>query len=176
MNESLTETELAERAGVTPGFVRRLGDLGIIVPVEGGEDYPASDARRVRVAQACDRAGLPLDGIGKAVAEGRLSFAFLEASQYEWAGFSGKTYRQVCDELGLSMGLVRGIHQALGWAPPDEGDIVREDDLQTGHVVGSEAVLKAMGPAGVLRDVAADGAHNLAGGVRRIEVSRGHGA
>ena len=130
MNESLTETELAERAGVTPGFVRRLGDLGIIVPVEGGEDYPASDARRVRVAQACDRAGLPLDGIGKAVAEGRLSFAFLEASQYEWAGFSGKTYRQVCDELGLSMGLVRGIHQALGWAPPDEGDIVREDDLQ----------------------------------------------
>ena len=130
MNESLTETELAERAGVTPGFVRRLGDLGIIVPVEGGEDYPASDARRVRVAQACDRAGLPLDGIGKAVAEGRLSFAFLEASQYEWAGFSGKTYRQVCDELGLSMGLVRGIHQALGWAPPDEGDIVREDDLE----------------------------------------------
>jgi len=130
VNESLTETELAERAGVTPGFVRRLGDLGIIVPVEGGEDYPASDARRVRVAQACDRAGLPLDGIGKAVAEGRLSFAFLEASQYEWAGFSGKTYRQVCDELGLSMGLVRGIHQALGWAPPDEGDIVREDDLE----------------------------------------------
>ena len=130
MNESLTETELAERAGVTPGFVRRLGDLGIIVPAEGGEGYPASDARRVRVAQACDRAGLPLDGIGKAVAEGRLSFAFLEASQYEWAGFSGKTYRQVCDELGLSMGLVRGIHQALGWAPPDEGDIVREDDLE----------------------------------------------
>ena len=130
MNESLTETELAERAGVTPGFVRRLGVLGIIVPAEGGEGYPASDARRVRVAQACDRAGLPLDGIGKAVAEGRLSFAFLEASQYEWAGFSGKTYRQVCDELGLSMGLVRGIHQALGWAPPDEGDIVREDDLQ----------------------------------------------
>jgi len=130
VNESLTETELAERAGVTPGFVRRLGDLGIIVPVEGGQGYPASDARRVRVAQACDRAGLPLDGIGKAVAEGRLSFAFLEASQYEWAGFSGKTYRQVCDELGLSMGLVRGIHQALGWAPPDEGDIVREDDLE----------------------------------------------
>lgn len=130
MDERLTETELAERAGVTPGFVRRLGDLGIIVPAEGGQGYPASDARRVRVAQACDRAGLPLDGIGKAVAEGRLSFAFLEASQYEWAGFSGKTYRQVCDELGLSMGLVRGIHQALGWAPPDEGDIVREDDLE----------------------------------------------
>jgi adenylate cyclase len=130
VDERLTETELAERAGVTPGFVRRLGDLGIIVPAEGSAGYPASDARRVRVAQACDRAGLPLDGIGKAVAEGRLSFAFLEASQYEWAGFSGKTYRQVCDELGLSMGLVRGIHQALGWAPPDEGDIVREDDLE----------------------------------------------
>lgn len=130
MTESLTEKDLAELAGVTPAFVRRLADLGVIVPAKGGERYPASDARRVRVAQACDRAGLPLDGIGKAIAEGRLSFAFLEASQYEWAGYSGKTYRQVCDELGLSMDLVRGIHQSLGWAPPDEGDIVREDDLE----------------------------------------------
>jgi adenylate cyclase len=82
------------------------------------------------VAQACDRAGLPLEGIGKAIAEGRLSLAFLEASQYEWAGYSGKTYRQVCDELGLSMEMVRGVHQSLGWAPPEEGDIVREDDLE----------------------------------------------
>lgn len=130
MNERLTEEELAERAGVTPDFVRRLGDLGIIVSAGGGEGYSASDTRRVRVAQACDRAGLPLDGMGKAIGEGRLSFAFLEASQYEWAGYSGKTYRQVCDELGLSMHLVRGIHQALGGAPPDEGDIVREDDLE----------------------------------------------
>jgi DNA-binding transcriptional MerR regulator len=100
VNESLTEKELAERAGVTPDFVHRLGDLGIIVSAEGGEGYPASDARRVRVAQACERAGLPLDGMGKAMGEGRLSFAFLEASQYEWAGYSGKTYRQVFDELG----------------------------------------------------------------------------
>jgi adenylate cyclase len=130
VNERLTEEELAERAGVTPDFVRRLGDLGIIVSAGGGEGYSASDTRRVRVAQACDRAGLPLDGMGKAIGEGRLSFAFLEASQYEWAGYSGKTYRQVCDELGLSMHLVRGIHQALGGAPPDEGDIVREDDLE----------------------------------------------
>ena len=83
MDESLTEEELAERAGVTSDFVRRLDDLGIIVSAEGGEGYPDSDARRVRVAQACDRAGLPLDGIGKAIADGRLSFAFLEASQYE---------------------------------------------------------------------------------------------
>jgi adenylate cyclase len=130
VDESLTEEELAERAGVTSDFVRRLDDLGIIVSAEGGEGYPDSDARRVRVAQACDRAGLPLDGIGKAIADGRLSFAFLEASQYEWSRYSGKTYRQVCDELGLSMHLVRGIHQALGWAPPDEGDIAREDDLE----------------------------------------------
>jgi hypothetical protein len=57
-----------------------MGDLGIIVSAEGGDGHPASDVRRVRVAQACDRAELPLDGIGKTIAEGRLSFAFLEAS------------------------------------------------------------------------------------------------
>jgi class 3 adenylate cyclase len=44
VDESLTEGELAERAGVTSEFVRRLGDLGIIVSAEGGEHYPASDA------------------------------------------------------------------------------------------------------------------------------------
>jgi adenylate cyclase len=130
VEESLTEEDLAERAGVASDIVRRLGDLGVIVSAEGGEVHPVSDVRKVRVAQACDRAGLPLEGIGKAIAEGRLSFAFLQASQYECSGYSGKTYRQVCDELGLSMHLARGIHQALGWAPPDESDVVREDDLE----------------------------------------------
>jgi len=115
VHERLTEKELAEGAGVAPALVRRLADLGI-VPGEDGEGFPASDARRVRVAQACDRAGLPLDGIAKAIAEGRLSLAFLDAAQYEWAGHSGKTYWQACDEFGLSMDLVRGVHQALGSA------------------------------------------------------------
>ena len=150
VNERLTERDLAERAGVTPAFVRRLADLGIIVSAEDGQGFPPSDARRVRVAQACDRGGLPLDGIGKAIAEGRLSLAFLDAAQYEWAGYSGKTYRQACDEFGLSMDLVRGVHQALGQAPPDEGDIVREDDLEFMPVLAT-SVAAGIGEDAIIR-------------------------
>jgi adenylate cyclase len=150
LHERLTEKDLAERAGATPAFVRRLADLGIIVPAEDGEGFPASDARRARVAQACDRAGLPLDGIAKAIAEGRLSLAFLDAAQYEWAGYSGKTYRQACDEFGLSMDLVRGVHQALGQAPPDEGDIVREDDLEFMPVLAT-SVAAGIGEDAIIR-------------------------
>ena len=130
MEERLSQRELAERAGVDPGLVRQLVDLGVLLPGEEGEGFAASDTRRVRLAAACDRAGLPLDGIGKAVAEGRLSFAFLDSPQYAWPGYSAKTYRQACDELGLSMDLVRAVHEALGLAPPVPEDPVREDDLE----------------------------------------------
>ena len=71
MVDRLSEQELAARSGVDPGLVRRVVDLGILLPREEGEVFAASDARRVRLAAACDRAGLPLDGIGEAVAEGR---------------------------------------------------------------------------------------------------------
>ena len=45
----------------------------------------------------------------------------------------------------------------------------RRDDLQAGDVVHGEPVLQAVRPAGVLRHVAADRAHHLAGRVGRVE-------
>jgi hypothetical protein len=50
----------------------------------------------VRLAEACERAGLPMEGIASVIRAGRLSFAFLEASAYRrWALRSARTYRQV---------------------------------------------------------------------------------
>ncbi len=46
---------------------------------------------------------------------------------------------------------------------------VGEDDLHPGDVVDGEAVLEAVGAAGVLGDVAADRADLLARGVGRVE-------
>ncbi len=48
---------------------------------------------------------------------------------------------------------------------------VGQHHLQPGDVVGGEAVLQAVGAAGVLRHVAADRADLLAGGVRRVVVA-----
>ena len=75
---SFTGAELAARARVGPELVDRLVELGILAPAEGQAPYGLGDVRRVRLADACRRAGLSLEGIGEAIAAGRLSFAFLD--------------------------------------------------------------------------------------------------
>ena len=58
-------------------------------------------------------------------------------------------------------------------APPSSTTVsVGEHDLDPGHVVRREPVLEAVRAARVLRDVAADRAHDLARRVGRIEVRR----
>ena len=49
---------------------------------------------RVRLAAACETAGLPLDGISAAIRAGLLSFSFLDAAPYErWALRAGARRR-----------------------------------------------------------------------------------
>jgi adenylate cyclase len=84
---------------------------------------------RVRLAMACDRAGLPLDAIGKAIVENRLSFSFMDLPQYGFARFTGTTYGQVADERGISMDILRKLNEAQGFGPPEPADAVREDDV-----------------------------------------------
>ena len=47
---------------------------------------------------------------------------------------------------------------------------VREDDFEAEDVRGGEAVLEAVRAAGVFRDVAADGADGLRGGIGGVEI------
>jgi hypothetical protein len=52
--------------------------------------------QKVRLATACERAGLPMEGIASAIRAGRLSVAFLEAAPFRrWTVRSTRTYRQV---------------------------------------------------------------------------------
>ena len=95
----LTAADLAGRAGVAEAEIGRLVDLGILVPRDGPAPFLTIDLRKVRLAAACERAGLPMDAIAAAIRTGRLSFAFLEAAPYHrWAAPSSLTYRQVSEE------------------------------------------------------------------------------
>jgi len=125
----ISASRLAELAGAPAGFVERAAELGIVEAGEAGRAFRTADVGRIRLAMACDRAGLPLDGIGKAVAEGRLSFAFMDLPQYGFARFTGTTYRQVADERGIPVEVLRNLHEAQGFARPEPTDVVREDDL-----------------------------------------------
>src|ERR687892_2914347 len=96
---TLSAAGLADLAGVTEAEVARLVELGVLVARDGVGPFLEADVQKVRLATACEQAGLPMDQIAAAIRAGRLSFAFLEASPYRrWALRSARTYRQVSQE------------------------------------------------------------------------------
>ena len=129
--EALTGAQLAELAGVSEAEIGRMVDLGVLVAREAAAPFLTVDLRKIRLALACERAGLPMDGIAAAIRAGRLSFAFLEASPYHrWAVPSDRTYRQVSEETGVPLDVLRETLESMGfaWTSPDEA--MREDELE----------------------------------------------
>src|SRR5215217_7200077 len=116
--KELSASGLADLAGVTEPEVERLVELGILVPRDGAGPFRETDVQKIRLATACERAGLPMAGIAAAIRAGRLSFAFLEAAPYRrWAVRSTRTYRQVSQETGVPLELLGGALEAMGFAP-----------------------------------------------------------
>ena len=129
MEESSFSTgELAARAQVAPELVDRLVELEILAPAGDEAAYGLGDVRRVRLADACRRTGLSLEGIGEAIAAGRLSFAFLDLVSLAGRPRTGTTYEQLCAELELPMALVQRIHEASGLGRPQPGDPIHSLD------------------------------------------------
>ena len=127
----LSASELADRAGVTEAEVQRLVELGILVARDGDQPFLAADAQKVRLATACEQAGLPMEGIAAAIRDGRLSFGFLEAPPFRrWAVRSGRTYRQVSQETRIPLELLGSFLEAIGFARMAPDELIREDELE----------------------------------------------
>jgi adenylate cyclase len=128
---ALSASELADLAGVTGAEVERAVGLGLVVARDGDGPFRESDVQKVRLAVACERAGLPMDAIAAAVRAGRLSFAFLEASPYRrWALRSPRTYRQVSQETGVPLDTLGSVLEAMGFARMEPDERIREDELE----------------------------------------------
>jgi class 3 adenylate cyclase len=120
---------LAERAGVDAAVIDRLVDLGIVTPLEG-DAYTVGDARRIRVAESLERAGLPLEALGEAMRRGHLSLDFVDQRSYDrFAAFADVTFRQLSDRTGVPLELLLVIREAMGSAHADPDDPVRENEL-----------------------------------------------
>src|SRR2546430_10011304 len=74
--------EVARRAGVDPGYVDRLVELGILRPGAGGA-FSQGDARRARWVHGLERSGVPPDRMAAAVRDGALSFSFRDPSAFD---------------------------------------------------------------------------------------------
>src|SRR6266508_554838 len=127
----LSASELADLAGVTEAEVQRLVHLGILAARHGAGPFLETDAQKVRLATACEQAGLPMSGIAAAIQQGRLSFAFLEAAPYRrWAVRSAQTYRQISQETGVPPELLGSFLEAMGFARMAPEELIREDELE----------------------------------------------
>jgi adenylate cyclase len=129
--KGLSAAGLADLAGVTEAEVQRLVELGILVARDGVGPFLEADVQKVRLATACEQAGLPMAGIAAAIRAGRLSFAFLEAAVYRrWAVRSGRTYRQVSQDTGVPLELLGSALEAIGFARMAPDELIREDELE----------------------------------------------
>jgi adenylate cyclase len=129
--KGLSAAELADLAGVAEGEVGRLADLGILAAREGTGPFLEADVPKVRLAVACERAGLPMEGIVSAIRAGRLSFAFLEGTPFRrWAVRSGRTYRQVSQDTGIPLETLGAVLEQMGFAREGPDEPMREDELE----------------------------------------------
>lgn len=111
----------ADRAGVEPGQIVRLAELGISAP-DDDVGYTDADLRRVQVVRALERAGLELEGLADLLREG---------SEAEWWRSEVQTLLpargEPADELGrrsaeISPRLSRATDRAPGGDLPCAAD------------------------------------------------------
>ena len=131
----LSKQDVADRAGVDPGYVDRLVELGILKP-GSGDIYSPGDVRRARWVQSFERAQVPLEGMATAVRDGALSFSYLDATALDrFAGVSRTTFLELSERTGVPMELLQVVREAHGFAEPMPDDHVREDELAVGPAI-----------------------------------------
>ncbi|HEY4426764.1 MAG TPA: adenylate cyclase regulatory domain-containing protein [Solirubrobacteraceae bacterium] len=121
----LTLAQVALRAGVSPGTVRRWVAMGL-VPGHDGRWTPAA-AAYVRVIARLRARGHPLVEIKQASDSGRLAVGpienLLSSSEPRYS------LKEASRESGLEPGLIRQIYDTMGLSP-DLLEAISEEDLQ----------------------------------------------
>ena len=143
--------EVAERASVPEGFVRRLVALGALPAEEAG--LGPREVRRARLLYAWAQAGLSVERIVELVERRALSLRFLDAPVMTTPERLDRSYQQLAADRGVPLALLRAFHQALGFASPEPGDRAGEDDVTMlevtdlfhGAGVGDGAILRLLG-------------------------------
>jgi adenylate cyclase len=128
--DGISEREVAERAGVEPGYVTRLVGVGVLMP-DGDGTFTEGDVRRARLYQGLERTGLPLEAMREALDAGKLSFGWLDNPLYDLiAPLSSRSFQDVSVDTGIPLELLRVLREAFGFALPDPDDRMREDELR----------------------------------------------
>ena len=141
MATTYSRAEAAARTGVAIEHLTRMIEMRIVKPGEGDRFTPG-DVRRAELVKSLEAAGIPLEGLSSAIAQGALSLEFLDAPVYErFSLLSDETFQQLSDRTGVPINLMTLIREVAGSAVPDPGDHVREEEMAVAAFV--EAQVKA---------------------------------
>ncbi|HEU4571807.1 MAG TPA: adenylate/guanylate cyclase domain-containing protein [Candidatus Limnocylindrales bacterium] len=133
----LTPDELAASGRVDPDRVRVLVDARALEPGDDGL-FDAGDVHWLRLLVGFEDAGVPIAALGAARDAGLVSFKYYHRLHVPPAALSGRTLRELTEELGDAGAYVERLFAALGVAQP-------EPDAPLG--VDDEAVLRGLAPA-----------------------------
>lgn len=125
--QPLSLQQVADRAGVDQEYIRRLIELGALHREEDG--YEQRDVHLVALLHAWEEAGLSPPSILTAVENGVLTLDFLKTPAWNLPEPLAQTYHEFADEQEIPLHLLRAVHEAIGFAPPDPDDRVRPDDV-----------------------------------------------
>lgn len=126
---SLTEEEVARRAGTTRERVRELVELEILARgPDADAPFRGGDALRVQLVEELAAYGIPPTRVAAAIASGALSLSYLD-----WfpdpSPRSSRTHQELCNELEIPFRLLDRIYAGFGLPRPQPDDRVREEDL-----------------------------------------------
>src|SRR6266511_4576238 len=167
--------EVARSAGVDPGYIGRLTELGILRPGPGGA-FSHGDARRARWVHSLEEAGVPLDEMAAAVREGALSFSFLDAAAFDrFTEVSSTTFKELSARTGIPLDHLKVIREAVGFAEPrlEEADGL-PDHLEKVQRDARPCAQFFEGRAADLREPIERGRIQEGEGKRSLSDGRGH--
>jgi adenylate cyclase len=144
----LSWKELAQRTGATAERLRYLAEIGVLEPRGGDLPVRSSDILRVRAVAALEASGVALDEVAKALAEGQLSFGYLDYVAQP-PPVVEQTHVELCAELGVAWDALERFYLAFGLPQPHPDEQVREDDAAVQR--GLKILLESIDEADVLQ-------------------------
>lgn len=159
---SLSEAQVAERAGTTRERVREMVELGIIACGPDPEaPFRSGDAMRIQLVEELVGFGIPMPRISEAMSSGALSLSYLDFYP-DPPPRSSRSHGELCAAAGIPFELLDRIYAGFGLARPQPGEIAREEDAE---IIAGIPILftSGLGEAEVLRAARVWGE-----GVRRV--------
>lgn len=176
-SDRITADELALRLGVERERVEHLSDAGVIDRDADGRFDPG-DVHRVRLVNAFEDTGTPLDALIAASRAGRISLRYYDELHPAPGELSGRTYAEFAASLGERREHLTRLFAAFGLAEPEpDARLPTSDETLIGGLLDivvatrqPDLALRAVRTLGEGARRAADGALGLYGeAVRREE-------